>query len=349
MGSVQEDNMSDPNTQSNGQPENPTPEVVKSAIADADLAELKAFKIPGDRDPNRVFDLTSPAGRKEYADWASKGLGFEGNQRKLKQQLEDGVKKAVAEARKQWETERGQQPNPQGARKTVYDELANDPEVAAELQDAPVLQKVVRGLADKLDAAIQRVEEFGKKPVDEGPDMMEVKLDWRDAKSHPLFRELALQFGRARLSATTDATRIQAGEQMLADEFAKFCEERGEYVKPGEFFQQLSQSYGIKTPDAQRPLTQQPPAATPETPRPPAQPGRTAGPGVVAQEIDSSRMTDAEWEKYLDDKLGPGTQNLRNLYRSGNFAAREAQEGGAPPRRYDPEKHMLIEPARRES
>jgi hypothetical protein len=313
-------------------PETPT----SPALTADEVAQLRGFKVSDFDNPEggTKVDLTTKEGR-EATQKLIRDLkhGVETSGRTRNERIAS-LEKALADAGYDPKTmkrrETPQPPAPTAATvtaDTVYAEMLKDPEIKALVDDNPEMAVVFKRQAAaeaKLHAGV-RTEKPAEEPFSR--EEAEVMLEWREAKSNPDYKRLAVAVGRQDFNAQDEFTQFQVGGQTLQAAHTAACEQKGEYIPVLQFLSVMSQRL-LTAPAAPGPGAAPVNLAPAGGPQPPPAPGRPGAPAPAPQASleQVAGMTDAEWANRQRTRFGASTED--QAFSLGGSDRREAILGG---------------------
>ena len=303
------------------------------ALSEAEVAELRGFKISGFEKPEggESADLTTKEGR-EKTQKLIKDLkhGIETSGKSRNERIA-AMEKTLTDAGydpktlKRRETPQAEPATPKAAEtaETIFAEyLKDNPKLKALLDDNPELEAILqtqaareakllaRGKSDKPDESFSRGD-------------VEVMLDWREARANPDFKKLAVAVGMRDFNAHDEFTQFKVGDEALQELHAQACEAKGEYIPVGTFLSEMSKRL-LTVPPSAAPGIAPVPVAPPGGPQPAPAPGRPGAPapaGPTALE-QVAGMTDAQWAERTRTKFGASTED--EAFRLGGSERRDA-------------------------
>lgn len=299
-----------------------------------EVAQLRGFKVSDFDNPTggTKVDLTTKEGR-ESAQKLIRDLkhGVETSGRQRNERIA-AMEKALTDAGYDSKTlKRRETPQPETPATTVtadsvYAEMLKDPGIKALVDDNPEMVVVFKRQAAveaKLHAGVRT-----EKPTEGfSREEAEVMLEWRDAKSNPDYKRLAIAVGRQDFNAQDEFSQFQVGEQSLQAAHAAACEQKGEYIPVSQFLSVMSQRLLTAAP-APAPGIAPVTLPLPGGPQPAPAPGRPGAPAPAPQAtLDQvSGMTDAQWADRQRTRFGASTED--QAYSLGGSDRRESILGG---------------------
>ena len=303
------------------------------ALAPEEVAQLRGFQVSDFDKPDggERLDLTTKEGR-EKTQKLIKDLkhGIETSGKSRNERIA-AMEKTLTDAGydpktlKRRETPQAEPATPKAAEtaESIYAEyLQENPKLKALLADNPELDAILqtqaareakllaRGKSDKPD------ESFGRGEV-------EVMLDWRDARTHPDYKKLAVAVGMRDFNAQDEFTQFKVGDEALQELHAQACEAKGEYIPVGTFLSEMNKRL-LTAPPPAAPGTAPVTVTAPGGPQPAPAPGRPGAPapaGPTALE-QVAGMTDAQWAERTRTKFGASTED--EAFRLGGSERRDA-------------------------